>query len=124
MVINPEGVVLKEAQDIAEELMIMKRVYNEQLKVARDLMRHLTHPHGRHAAMSGDALLINKFISELRKMTTQDKDDDEHEGLDLETRIDEESVHEAHDLVELLQARQAEIVDLEEAALRACSQVC
>lgn len=122
--INPEGVVLKEAQDIVEELMIMKRVYCEQLKVAKEFMRHLTHPHGRHAAMSGDALLINKFMTELKKMTLRDTDSEEHDFLDFEARIDEESVHEAHDLVELLQTRLAEILDLEEAASRACTQVC
>lgn len=123
LVINPEGVVLKEAQDIVEELMIMKRVYCEQLKVAKEFMRHLTHPHGRHAAMSGDALLINKFMTELKKMTLRDADNEEHDFLDFEARIDEESVHEAHDLVELLQTRLAEILDLEEAASRACTQL-
>ncbi|KAF7533567.1 hypothetical protein G7054_g6956 [Neopestalotiopsis clavispora] len=123
LVINPEGIVLKEAQDIVEELMIMKRVYCEQLKVAKEFMRHLTHPHGRHAAMSGDALLINKFISELKKTMAKDTEDDDHEPLDLETRIDEESVHEAHDLIELLHARLEEITDLEEAAMRACTQL-
>lgn len=123
LVINPEGVVLKEAQDIVEELMIMKRVYCEQLKVAKEFMRHLTHPHGRHAAMSGDALLINKFIAELKRTMAKDTEEDEHETLDLEARIDEESVHEAHDLIELLQARLAEILDLEESASRACTQV-
>lgn len=122
--INPEGIVLKEAQDIVEELMIMKRVYCEQIKVAKEFMRHLTHPHGRHAAMSGDALLINKFMSELKKTMARDVEDDDHDLLDLETRIDEESVHEAHDLIESLQARLEEITDLEEAAMRACTQVC
>ncbi|KAM0813428.1 hypothetical protein AB5N19_13422 [Seiridium cardinale] len=120
--INPEGVILKEAQDIAEELMIMKRVYNEQLKVVKDFTRHLTHPHGKHAALTGDAILINKFISELRKVTVPEADD-ENETVDLEAQFHEESVHEAHILIELIQARQAEIVDLEEAALRACGQV-
>ncbi|KAK9426595.1 hypothetical protein SUNI508_00122 [Seiridium unicorne] len=121
--INPEGVILKEAQDIAEELMIMKRVYNEQLKVMKDFTRHLTHPHGKHAALTGDAILINKFISELRKVTVPEADDDENETVDLEAQFHEESVHEAHILMELIQARQAEIVDLEEAALRACGQL-
>ncbi|KAK6221966.1 hypothetical protein LQW54_001186 [Pestalotiopsis sp. IQ-011] len=123
LVINPEGVVLKEAQDIVEELMIMKRVYCEQLKVAKEFMRHLTHPHGRHAAMSGDAVLINKFIAELKRAMAKDTEDDEHETLDLEAKIDEESVHEAHDLIELLQARLSEILDLEESASRACIQI-
>ncbi|ETS77767.1 hypothetical protein PFICI_09829 [Pestalotiopsis fici W106-1] len=121
--VNVEGVVFKEAQDIAEELMIMKRVYCEQLKVAKDFMRHLTHTHGRHAAKLGDALLINKFISELKKTMAKDTEDEDDETLELATRIDEESVHEAHDLIETLQARLGEIADLEEAALRACTQL-
>ncbi|KAF3015892.1 hypothetical protein E8E14_009873 [Neopestalotiopsis sp. 37M] len=127
LVINPEGIVLKEAQDIAEELMIMKRVYGEQLKVAKDFMRHLAHPRGRHAAMSDEARLIKRLLIELGSVMRQDIDEEqEHDPLGVSALLDEEpahETHEAHELVELLQSRLAEILDLEEAALRACSQL-
>src|SRR5262245_60034997 len=39
--INPEGRLLIEAQDIAEELMIMLRVYGQQSAVMKEFRRHL-----------------------------------------------------------------------------------
>ncbi|GAB1312463.1 hypothetical protein MFIFM68171_02673 [Madurella fahalii] len=39
--INPEGKLLQEAQDIAEELMILLRVYGQQISVVKEFRRHL-----------------------------------------------------------------------------------
>jgi hypothetical protein len=44
--INPEGTLLREAQDIDEELRIMAHIYNQQLGVIRDFIKHLQEHHG------------------------------------------------------------------------------
>ena len=39
--INPEGKLLQESQDICEELMILLRVYGQQITVIKEFRRHL-----------------------------------------------------------------------------------
>ncbi|KXX77500.1 hypothetical protein MMYC01_201639 [Madurella mycetomatis] len=39
--INPEGKLLQESQDICEELMILLRVYSQQITVVKEFRRHL-----------------------------------------------------------------------------------
>ncbi|KAK3344512.1 hypothetical protein B0T25DRAFT_616227 [Lasiosphaeria hispida] len=39
--INPEGILLQESQDIREELMILLRVYGQQITVVKEFRRHL-----------------------------------------------------------------------------------
>ncbi|KAI1862732.1 uncharacterized protein JN550_010069 [Neoarthrinium moseri] len=122
MVINPEGILLKEAQDITEELMIMKRVYSEQLKVMKDFERHLSHPHGRQPTTSGYTLVPNELLFNSADQLVRDLNSVESKISNFEGQGRKESVYEARDLVELLLARRDEIQDLEEAALRACKQ--
>ena len=43
--INPEGVLLREAHDIMDELRMMRRIYDQQLSVATDFLKHLQDLH-------------------------------------------------------------------------------
>lgn len=118
--INPEGVILEEARDIAEELMIMKQVYTEQLKVVKDFHRHMIHLKGKHAAVTGDSPAVSKLIADIRSATGLPTN---AEFRATDSTIDGEAVNEAHALTELIGTRQTEIVELEAAAKRVCTQV-
>jgi hypothetical protein len=120
--INPEGILLREAQDVSEELMIMKRIYSEQLKVVKDFKRHLAHPLGRPKAAEGEDL-VQRLLHGLDRIYSRTGHLETEEGPIDETPRFNESVHEANMLLELMESRHAEIQDLEEAALRACQQV-
>ena len=43
--INPEGVLLREAHDIMDELRMMRRIYDQQLGVVKDFFKHLKDLH-------------------------------------------------------------------------------
>ncbi|KAL6830087.1 hypothetical protein V8C40DRAFT_286055 [Trichoderma camerunense] len=45
--INPEGVLLKESQDITEELNMMERIYKQQLTVVNELHKHIKSRHDK-----------------------------------------------------------------------------
>lgn len=122
--INPEGVILKEAQDIAEELMIMKRVYQEQLKVITDFRRHLSHPSAIFQKPSAESDLIQRLLVEMQKINARGEGTDNPNTTTIDPTLHEGSMHEAQVLLHHIQARQAEIVDLEESAKLTCDRVC
>ncbi|PKK45763.1 hypothetical protein CI102_10194 [Trichoderma harzianum] len=45
--INPEGVLLKESQDITDELNMMERIYKQQLTVVNELHKHIKSRHDK-----------------------------------------------------------------------------
>lgn len=100
--INPEGVVLQEAQDIAEELRIMGRVFTDQAKVTKVLKRYLE-PSESH--YQGGA------FANIQSPTGQT-------ATDMH-----QAAHEAAVLLENIEDRQAEIKDLEDSAVRTCEKV-
>ncbi|RYP46241.1 hypothetical protein DL768_007508 [Monosporascus sp. mg162] len=122
--INPEGVLLKEAQDIAEELQIMKRVYTEQLNVVKDFKRHLYHPTDKDTTQ-GETAVFKKLLLAIEGNQTAssdavDRSDDK--GTGSKSNALEATLHEAEGALELIKSRQAEIQDLEDSALRTCAQ--
>ncbi|RYO91624.1 hypothetical protein DL766_003197 [Monosporascus sp. MC13-8B] len=123
--INPEGVLFKEAQDITEELKIMKRIYTEQLNVVKDFKRHLFHPTGKDTPQ-GETAMLKKLLLDVAKNQTASKDRTDSFN-DEETRSQSEALeatlHEAEGTLELIESRQAEIQDLEDSALRTCQQL-
>ncbi|KAK8024397.1 hypothetical protein PG993_012463 [Apiospora rasikravindrae] len=132
--INPEGALLKEAQDIAEELKMMKRIYNEQLKVVKDFKRHLVHPQGRRADKADSAHQLQKLIQGLidsREKQDESSDEDQHNGAETSKgqksqptiQIADETLHEAEGVLELVKSRRAEIVELEQSAMHTCRQL-
>ncbi|RYP79475.1 hypothetical protein DL770_006656 [Monosporascus sp. CRB-9-2] len=146
--INPEGILFKEAQDIAEELKIMKRIYTEQLNVVKDFKRHICHPTGKDTTQ-GDTAVLKKLLLDIAKNQTASNDrigrsDDEgtppeskasetasndgigrsdDEGTRSKPKASEATLHEAEAALELIESRQAEIQDLEDSALRTSQQL-
>ncbi|RYP76353.1 hypothetical protein DL771_001792 [Monosporascus sp. 5C6A] len=121
--INPEGVLFKEAQDIAEELKIMKRVYTEQLNVVKDFKRHLCHPTDRDTTQ-GETAFLKKLLLDIAKNQTESNDRvgrSDDEGTRSKSKALEATITEAEGALELIESRQAEIQDLEDSALRLLS---
>ncbi|KAK8102512.1 hypothetical protein PG984_015658 [Apiospora sp. TS-2023a] len=131
--INPEGALLKEAQDIAEELKMMKRIYNEQLKVVKDFKRHLIHPQVRRTEKMDSAGQLRRLLLDLIDHKDKQEEDDE-EGDDgpgtpklkqnqSKNQVAEETLHEAEGVLELVKSRRTEIIELEQSALHTCQQL-
>ncbi|KAK8004927.1 hypothetical protein PG990_010964 [Apiospora arundinis] len=141
--INPEGALLKEAQDIAEELKMMKRIYNEQLKVVKDFKRHLHYPQGRRTEKADSAYQIQKLLLDLvsprDKPPHNDEEDRDEEDCDEEVhneaetpkhrqhqltcQTEDDTLHEAEGVLELVKSRRAEIIELEQSAMHTCRQL-
>ena len=130
--INPEGLLFREAQDIAEELKIMKRIYSEQLSVTKDLKRHLHDPlEGGDETTAALKRLLLKIVMDQGKKVDNERNGDEAttvaddggEGRRGTSKALEGTLHEAEGTLELIESRQAEIQDLEDSALRTCQQV-
>ncbi|KAK6857196.1 hypothetical protein PG995_007383 [Apiospora arundinis] len=141
--INPEGALLKEAQDIAEELKMMKRIYNEQLKVVKDFKRHLHYPQGRRTEKADSAYQIQKLLLDLvsprDKPPHNDEEDRDEEDCDeefhdetetpkyrqrqLTCQTEDDTLHEAEGVLELVKSRRAEIIELEQSAMHTCRQL-
>lgn len=121
--INPEGVLFKEAQDIAEELKIMKNIYTEQLKVVKDFKRHLQYPLGK-IPKRGEAATFKRILQELTGIPTDGDAPSDDEEDRAQAKSWEGTLLEAEGTLELIESRQAEIQDLEDSALRTCQQVC
>ncbi|KAM7183911.1 hypothetical protein V8F20_012434 [Naviculisporaceae sp. PSN 640] len=131
--INPEGKLLQEAQDIAEELQIMKRIFNEQLQVVKDFRRHLDHlaeVHRRKDDSKDMANLLSRVLHALQEKQHTHTEDDGNQGAAFLGRAESavasaayQDVHEADVLLELIEGRKAEIQDKEDLALYACQHI-
>ncbi|RYP33752.1 hypothetical protein DL767_004619 [Monosporascus sp. MG133] len=124
--LNPEGVLFREAQDIAEELKIMKTIYNEQLKVVKDFKRHLFDPLGKDK--QGEIALLKELLLEMMKNQASSNggnapSEGEEPGVNAKkAKALEATLSEAEGTIELIESRQAEIQDLEDSALRTYQQ--
>jgi hypothetical protein len=117
--INPEGTLLREAQDIAEELQIMLRIYNQQLHVVRDLRKTLGHMNGESKNEPDD---VRSLLKLMEFWQTQNAQNPGQMSLLKRDLVPENTIQEANDLLELIRNRKSEIQDLEAAALRTCQQ--
>jgi len=109
--INPEGTLLDETQDILEELMMMSRIFTQQIQV------------------------VENFKNALEKFAHQQKEAEKHESQDpkscqivslsssLRFRIPETTLVLAADVLEQMEARKREIGDLSVAAELLSKQV-
>ncbi|RYP76729.1 hypothetical protein DL769_003560 [Monosporascus sp. CRB-8-3] len=123
--INAEGVLLKEAQGIAEELRIMNKVYTEQLNVVKDFKKHLCHLTGKDTTQ-GDIAVLKKLLLDIAKNQIAGNDEivpSDDEGARSKQKVLEVTLHEAEGTLELIKSRQAEIQDLEDSAVRICQQL-
>ncbi|KAK8071235.1 hypothetical protein PG997_011438 [Apiospora hydei] len=124
--INPEGALLKEAQDIAEELKMMKRIYNEQIKVVKDFKRYLIHSQGRRAGQLQN--LLEDLINSRNNQEDADEENDDSGTPNREysrstTEDADETLLEAEGVLDLVRSRKAEIIELEQSALHTCRQL-
>ena len=125
--INPEGVLFKEAQDIAEELKIMKNIYTEQLQVVKDFKRHIQYPLGKipkHGEVSAFKRLLLELTGNQAALADHNNAPSDDEEDRAKTKSWEGTLLEAEGTLELIESRHAEIQDLEDSALRTCQQVC
>lgn len=118
--INPEGTLLREAQDIAEELQIMLRIYNQQLHIVRDLRKTFGHMNGESKNEPDDVRNLLKLMEHWRN---QKVDNQDNLAVLQKGAIPEHTIQEANDLLEHIKNRKSEIQDLEDAALRTSQQV-
>ncbi|KUJ13404.1 uncharacterized protein LY89DRAFT_721425 [Mollisia scopiformis] len=118
--INPEGTLLRESQDVAEELQIMLRIYNQQLHVVRDFRKILGHMNGESKNETDE---VRTLIKLLRQNPLVAGDKRQTSMLGDKLPVPESTIQEANDLLELIRNRKAEIQDLEEAALRTTQQL-
>jgi len=136
--INPEGQLLQEAQDIAEELMIMMHIYNQQHTVVREFRRHLTGLKSGELSLVPGGLgdenivlqkldrILSTFLDggtqALRDYSSKSNAEKASDSDEL-TRSTAEAIRKSDILIELIYNRRCEIQELEEAALRTCRQV-
>ncbi|RYP01782.1 hypothetical protein DL764_006069 [Monosporascus ibericus] len=123
--LNPEGVLFREAQDIAEELKMMKRIYTEQLKVVKHFKRYLFDPLGKDK--QGEIALLKRLLLEMTQNQASSNggnapSEGEERDVDAKTKALEATLPEAEGAIELIESRQAEIQDLEDSALRTYQQ--
>lgn len=118
--INPEGTILRESHDIAEELQIMIRIYNQQLHVVRDFRKILGHINGESKNETDEMRSIMKLLKYKENPAAKDGEKNTYGQPDI---VPEHTIQEANDTLELLRNRQAEIQDLEDAAVRTSHQV-
>ncbi|KAI0862286.1 hypothetical protein F4860DRAFT_123398 [Xylaria cubensis] len=135
--INPEGVILQEAQDIAEELRMMGQVFTDQWKVTKDLKRYLKYPEGEGNEQPRELAALEKLIVRLlsqqdsvkqhspdTSVNSQDTSVKEVNNPTSQTATNLQSAaYEAAVLLENIEDRRAEIQDLESSALRICQQL-
>ncbi|KAI0185285.1 hypothetical protein EV127DRAFT_515449 [Xylaria flabelliformis] len=128
--INPEGVILQEAQDIAEELRMMSQVFTDQWKVTKDLKRYLKYPEGEGIEQPRELAALEKLIVRLLnqrdsvKQHVQETSVEKVHNPASQTAISLQSAaYEAAVLLENIEDRRAEIQDLESSALRICQQL-
>ncbi|CZR52676.1 uncharacterized protein PAC_02553 [Phialocephala subalpina] len=119
--INPEGTLLRESQDVAEELQIMLKIYNQQLHVVRDFRKILGHMNGESKNETDEVRTLIKLLRQNPILAGDRTQPTSQQEVTLP--VPESTIQEANDLLELIRNRKAEIQDLEEAALRTTQQL-
>lgn len=112
--INPEGKLLREAQDIAEELRIMIGIYNQQLSVIKDFKKCLLQLNGQFKVGAKD-----RDTKRQARENSFQQANNEPANLAVSTK----EMDYLDGMIEEVEDRKNEIEDLEQAALRACQQV-
>ncbi|KAK7422443.1 hypothetical protein QQZ08_009495 [Neonectria magnoliae] len=86
--INPEGVLLQEAQDIAEELKIMLRIYTEQGAVIKSYRRYLGQLNGE---LKGDVAIMHRLSEAVEKYHPHEHPQMDQRTLNLKQRPQRQS---------------------------------
>jgi hypothetical protein len=121
--VNPEGALLREAQDIAEELRMMSRIFTQQYQVVKDFKKALEKLNDREDRKQ-EPVVVKQF-RKLLESSDRVLGDIESEGMRSQyLRVPKSTLLDAGELLEQILERRAEIEELEEAAKRTCQQVC
>jgi hypothetical protein len=152
--INPEGVLLREAHDIMDELRMMRRVYDQQLNVVTDFLKHLQDLHDQENPPNREFLqALQRMFEDLSKDTkagtaqnletntsqrTEQQngaaparnrfaghDERRHEEISLhETGLPEKTLSRAKNLIQEITMRRNELQDYEDTTKDVSNQVC
>jgi hypothetical protein len=106
--VNPEGTLLREAQDIAEELRIMARIFIQQYQVVKDFKKALEKMNERAAPEQ------DRWASPYSE---------DRGNLVSYTRVPKSTITSANELLEQIHERRSEIEELGEIAKHTCQQV-
>lgn len=125
--INAEGLLLREAHDICEELKMMQRVYDQQTHVTEEFRKALanlsTQMHSRESNVHLEIRTSNPpgdFVVEKRIVETKN---DTGTVSGKWNHVPMESIGKVNDLLEELGHRKWELQDLERAAKDVSDQV-
>lgn len=115
--VNPEGALLRECQDIIEELRMMSRIFTQQSQVVKDFKKALEKLNERDDRM-------HESESNFNLRTVLEHSD--IPGLETEShynRVPKTTIVNAGETLEQILERRTEIDELEEAAKRTSQQV-
>lgn len=106
--INPEGVLLRESQDIAEELRIMLRIFKQQHLVVSDFRRAMLHMNGESKHETDET---RNFMKMLESWKDNEKISDGLKDSKKAQHVPEYTIQEANGLIEQIEIRIAELDD-------------
>jgi len=101
----------------------MKRIYTNQWTVVNEFKRNLTHPDGKIRHGHGDQDTLHQILIDFLDHRYLPSNGTHKAKTSKKEPLDEDSVHEAGTLLELINERKAEIQDLQNSAMHTCQQV-
>ncbi|TGO40726.1 hypothetical protein BHYA_0032g00050 [Botrytis hyacinthi] len=127
--INPEGVLLREAHDIIEELKMMSRINLQQLQVTQVFSRALQTINGQVEPMQEITVLLNLMLKELQKKNSSDSNGITNDSLakDTPTKFNkvilQHTIDQSLDLVDTISNHHSELQQLEDSAREIAEQL-
>jgi hypothetical protein len=123
--LNPEGMLLREAHDIMDELRMMARIYSQQLRVTKHFLKNLQDLNEQMVPLTSKELLqgVNRNLEVISSRQTGTKlDSDMHsivphpddDAARLQRPILDGTLYRVRNLLEDLEIRLNELQDLEE----------
>ncbi|PQE10394.1 ankyrin repeat protein [Rutstroemia sp. NJR-2017a WRK4] len=124
--INPEGVLLREAQDIIEELRMMEQIYDQQLTVAGDLSKSLEKLNGQSEPQQETIHVLHSILAELKRANPSKASDEQKDSCTLPTPryiVPATTLHNSFDFVDKVASRQQELQHLQSSAREVAEQL-
>jgi hypothetical protein len=123
--VNPEGMLLREAHDIMDELRMMARIYFQQLRVAKHFSKNLQDLNEQTAPLTSKELLqgVNRNLEVMSSRQVGTKLDSDmnpivphsdENAARLQRSIPDGTLYRVRNLLEDLEIRLNELQDLEE----------
>lgn len=112
--VNPEGALLRECQDIVEELRMMSRIFTQQSQVVKDFKKALEKLNEKDDRMQESTASLRKILQDSESIGS----DNTHYS-----RVPKSTIINAGEVLEQILERRTEIDELEEAAKRTSQQL-